>query len=385
MRFVSLIVKSSLRNRRRSFLAISSIAVSLCLLGVLLSVYRAMFYGQATPAQALRLVTRHRVGLGQALPVSYEQRIAQVPGVKQVMIWQWFGGVYKDQRDTRNFFARFGCQPDRLREMRPEYSMPDDQWKAFTTDRRAAIVSRKTANDLNLHIGDRVTLVGDIFPVTLELHLVGIFDDPMNEQTLYYNNDYVNESLPVGGAMRDIAGTFQVLAASAGDVPRIAQAIDAMFENSPAPTKTETEQQFALSFASFLGNLKLFLMAICGAITFTILLVSANAISMSVRERVREVGVLKTLGFTTGDILSIILGESVTMAMIGGVVGCLLAIGMCFVARPLLGFFIPALTMTPLVAGISLALAFFLGLFSSLVPAWNAARTSILDSLRFTG
>src|SRR5579863_2959275 len=159
MRFVSLIVKSSLRNRRRSFLAISSIAVSLCLLGVLLSVYRAMFYGQGTPAQALRLVTRHKVGLGQALPVSYEQRIAQVPGVKQVMVWQWFGGVYKDQRDTRNFFARFGCQPDRLREMRPEYSMPDDQWKAFTGDRRAAIISRKTANDLKLHVGDRVTLV----------------------------------------------------------------------------------------------------------------------------------------------------------------------------------------------------------------------------------
>lgn len=385
MRFVSLIVKSSLRNRRRSFLAISSIAVSLCLLGVLLSIYRGMFYGEPTPAQALRLVTRHKVGLGQALPVSYEQRIAQVPGVKQVMIWQWFGGVYKDQRDTRNFFARFGCQPDRLREMRPEYSMPDDQWKAFTGDRRAAIVSRKTANDLKLHIGDRVTLVGDIFPVTLELHLVGIFDDPVNEQTLYYNNDYANESLPVGAGQRDIAGTFQILAASAGDVPRIAQTIDALFENSPAPTKTETEQQFALSFASFLGNLKLFLMAICGAITFTILLVSANAISMSVRERVREVGVLKTLGFTTGDILSIILGESVTMAMIGGVVGCVLATGMCFVARPLLGFFITALRMTPAIAGISLALAFFLGLFSSLVPAWNAARTSILDSLRFTG
>ncbi len=385
MRFVSLIVKSGLRNRRRSFLAISSIAVSLCLLGVLLSVYRAMFYGEATPAQALRLVTRHRVGLGQALPVSYERRIAQVPGVKQVMIWQWFGGVYKDQRDTRNFFARFGCQPNRLREMRPEYAMPDDQWKAFTSDRRAAIVSRKTANDLKLHIGDRVTLVGDIFPVTLELHLVGIFDDPANEQTLYYNNEYVNESLPVGSGQRDIAGTFQVLADSAGVVPRIAQAIDALYENSPAPTKTETEQQFALSFASFLGNLKLFLVAICGAITFTILLVSANAISMSVRERVREVGVLKTLGFTTGDILSIILGESVTMAMIGGVVGCILATGMCLVARPLLGFFIAALAMTPAVAAISLALAFFLGLFSSLIPAWNAARTSILDSLRFAG
>lgn len=385
MRFISLVWKNSLRNRRRGFLTVSSIAVSLCLLGVLMSVYHALFLAAPTPGQELRLVTRHRVGLGQPLPLSYEARIQQVPGVREVMAWQWFGGTYKDQRDTKNFFARFGCQPDRLRRIRPEYSMPDEAWRRFQTDRTAAIVSRATAKNLNLHAGDRVTLVGDIFPVNLELHIVGIYSDPANEEALYFNYDYLNESIPVTSAQRDISGTFQILVDSPADVPRVMQAVDALFDNSPAPTKTETEQQFALSFVSFLGNLKLFLMAICGAITFTILLVSANAISMSVRERVREVGILKTLGFTTSNVLSIIVGEALVLTLIGGVIGLGLASALCFAMRPAFGLFIPGLSMTAPVAVFSLVLAVLLGMFSSLLPAWGASRTTILDSLRFSG
>jgi putative ABC transport system permease protein len=227
--------------------------------------------------------------------------------------------------------------------------------------------------------------VGDIFPVTLELHLVGIFNDPLNEQSLYFHYDYLNESLAPTSGQRNTVGTFQILADTPSDVPRIAETIDKEFDNSPAPTKTETEQQFALSFVSFLGNLKLFLMAICGAVTFTILLVSANTISMSVRERVREVGVLKTLGFTPSNILGIILGESIVTSLIGGAIGCLLASGMCLVARSGLGFFVTNLTLTPGVAAISMAVALMVGLVSSFLPAWSASRTSILDSLRFSG
>ena len=385
MRFLSLIVKNSLRNRRRSILTIGSIGVSLCLLGVLLAVYQALFLADPTPAQALRLVTRHKVGLGQPLPVSYLPRLERVPGVKEVMIWQWFGGKYKDERNSKNFFARFGCQPARLRIMRPEYSMPDDQWRSFIADRTSAIVSRKTATELGLSIGDRVTLVGDIFPVNLELHVVGIYTDPQNEQALYFNYDYLNESIPLTNVQRNNAGTFQILADSPADVPRIAETIDREFDNSPAPTKTETEQQFALSFVSFLGNLKLFLLAICGAVTFTILLVSANTISMSVRERVREVGVLKTLGFTPANVLGIILGEAMVTSLIGGAIGCILAAGMCLVARSGLGFFVTNLTLTPEVAVVSMIVAVLVGLVSSFVPAWSASRTSILDALRFSG
>ncbi|MBV8818345.1 MAG: hypothetical protein JO022_08300, partial [Acidobacteriaceae bacterium] len=148
-RFVSLMFKNSLRNRRRSALTIGSVAVSLCLLGVLFAIYRTLFLAEATPAQALRLIVRHRVSLTQSMPIAYRQKIEQVPGVRQVMVWQWFGGVYKDARDPKNFFARFAAEPDRLFTVHPEYTIPDDQKFAFQHERTACVVSRELANKLN--------------------------------------------------------------------------------------------------------------------------------------------------------------------------------------------------------------------------------------------
>jgi putative ABC transport system permease protein len=186
-----------------------------------------------------------------------------------------------------------------------------------------------------------------------------------------------------------MVGAFLVQADSAADVPRIAAAIDNQFETSPFPTRTESEKAFQLSFLSFLGNLRIFILAICGAVTFTILLVSGNTISMSVRERIREVGILKTLGFTPGAILGIVLGESAVISLIGGALGCLLAAGMCAaVAQSPGGDFMPAirtLSVTPVIGLLSLGAALFIGIFSSLLPAWSASRTTILDALRYAG
>ncbi|MDQ2949349.1 MAG: ABC transporter permease [Acidobacteriota bacterium] len=382
-------VKNTLRNKRRSILTIGSIAVSLCILGVLFAMYRALFLGEATPAQALRLVTRHRVSLTQSFPISHRQKIERIPGVKEVMVWQWFGGTYKDNRDTKNMFARFGAEPDRIFRVRPDFEMPEDQKLAFQRERTGCIVSKELADKLNFKIGDRITLMGDIFPVNLELKLVGIYKDPDASETLYFNREYLRDALGPNSSRRDMVGAFQLQANTADDVPRIAAAVDKEFENSQYPTKTESEQAFALSFASFLGNLKVFLMAICGAVTFTILLVSANTISMSVRERVREVGIMKTLGFTPGAILGIILGESAVISLVGGAVGCALAAGLCYlVAHSPGASFIQALkhlTVTPTVGLLSLFVAVLIGVISSVVPAWNASRTSILDALRYSG
>jgi len=388
LRYIPLMIKNTLRNRRRSLLTIGSIAVSLCLLGVLMAMYRAMFLGEeTTPARALRLITRHRVSLTQSLQISYEGRIKQVPGVREVTVWQWFGGNYKDSRDRRNFFARFATEPRQFLAVRPEVEMPDDQKRAFERERTGTIVSRALVDKFHWKIGDRIPLQGDIFPVNLELTIVGIYDDPDHEESLYFNCEYLTQSLPVGSPRRDQAGAFLVQTDGPESVPRVAKAIDAMFDNSPFPTITESERAFQLSFASFVGNIKLFLMAICGAVTFTILLVSGNTISMSVRERIREVGILKTLGFTREAILGIILGESVFISLIGGAIGLVLAAGLCWVMRrfPLFIQALRTLSLTPPVALLSLALAIIIGLFSSLVPAWNAARTSILDSLRDSG
>jgi putative ABC transport system permease protein len=187
---------------------------------------------------------------------------------------------------------------------------------------------------------------------------------------------------------RNYIGTNAVLADSPDDVPRIAKAVDSMFENSSPPTKTESEQQFALSFVSFLGNIKLFLLSVCAAVTFTILLVSGNTMAMSVRERIKEVGVLKTLGFTNDTILGIIIGEAVTIALIGGAVGLALAAGLTIVVGKVAAVYMPQLhnlTVTPITALISLGVAILIGVISSFIPAWNAARTNILDSLRYAG
>ena len=385
-RYFSLAFKNAWRNRRRTLLTISSIAVSLCLLGVLIAIYHAMFYSQATPGAAIRLVTRHRVSLGQAIPASYEEKVRAVPGVKEVSPWNWFGGTYKDNRDFKNFFARFGVKPKAFMTIRTQMEMPEDQRRAFLTDRTACVVSSDLAQKLNFHVGDRVTLIGDIYPVTLQLKVAGIFDDPDAQGTMYFNVDYLREALPQ--ARRSYDSTIAILADGPEDVPRIAKAVDDMFANAPVPTKTESEQQFALSFLWFLGNIKLYLMSICAAVTFTILLVSGNTMAMSVRERIKEVGVLKTLGFTNDAILGMIIGEALSIALIGGVIGLTFAsflvigvgkIGQNFVQQ------LHGLTLTPTTFVIALAVAVLIGLVSSFVPAWNAARTNILDSLHYAG
>ncbi|HEY6989348.1 MAG TPA: FtsX-like permease family protein, partial [Bryobacteraceae bacterium] len=359
---------------------------SLCLLGVLIAVYHALFYPEQTPSQALRLIVRHRVSLGQAIPRAFEEKIRHVPGVREVTVWNWFGGSYKDARDPKNFFARLGVEPKAFFTLRSELKMPEDQRQAFIHDRQGCVVSRDLAEKLGFQVGQRITLVGDIYPVNLDLHIVGIFDDSEAPLSMFFNWEYLSNALPV--ARRNFISIVAALADDPDHVPQIAKTIDDMFANSAYPTKTESEQQFALSFLSFLGNIKMFLLAICAAVTFTILLVSGNTMAMSVRERIKEVGVLKTLGFNNDSILGIIVGEAVTIAMIGGVVGLVFAFLLTAALRNAAGSFMPQLqhlSITPLTALLALGVALLIGIVSSFIPAWNAARTNILDSLRYAG
>src|SRR5215470_18683 len=199
--YLPLITKNSFRNRRRSLLTISSVAVSLCLLALLMAMYKVLFFGaDETPAQAVRLMMRHKVSLGQALPLSHEGKIRQVPGVKSVSVRQWFGGSYRDARDTRNFFARFAVRPADLFKIYPEYVIPEEQKQAFERERTGCIASKPLADKFGWKPGERIILVGDFFPVTLELNLVGIFEEPGKFEALYFNWDYLRESLAAAGA-----------------------------------------------------------------------------------------------------------------------------------------------------------------------------------------
>lgn len=385
-RYLSLAFKNTWRNRRRTFLTVMSMTVSLCLLGTLISVYHALFYGQATPGQALRVIVRHRVSLGNPIPVADEAKIRHVEGVREVSPWNWFGGTYKDARDTRNFFARMGVDPAEFLKIRTQLVMPEEQRHAFLTDRTACIISDDLAQTLNLKLGDRVTLIGDIYPVNLQLIVKGIFSDPDAQNTLFFNMNYLRESLPV--ERRSFDSVIVILADSPASVPRISREVDQMFAESSYPTKTESEQQFTLSFLAFLGNVKVFLIVICAAVTFTILLVSGNTMAMSVRERIREVGILKTLGFTNDSILGMVVTESLFLAFLGGAIGTLLASFLVALFGNLHQSFVAqmhGMTMTASCVLICLAVAAFVGVISSLVPGLGAARTNILDSLRDAG
>ena len=387
LRFLPLILKNSFRNRRRSILTVLSMGASLCLLGILFSLYQSLFLAEPSQAQALRLITRHRVSLTNFLPASYEAKIRAIPGVKDVTSWSWFGGVYKDSRDPNNFFARFSVEPDHYLAVRPDIKLDDDVRQAFLKERTAAITTKKLAKTLGWKVGDRITLVGDIFPITLEFKLAGLFEDPEGGDVFLFNREYLREALPVGSKFRDVAGTYYILGDSVESMPKISKAIDEMFDNAPQPTKTESEKQFQLAFVSFLGNLKLFLAAICAAVTFTILLVSGNTMAMSVRERVREVGILKTLGFTSGEVLGIILGEASIISLIGGFFGLGLATFLVegLKKAPMQFANIANMSISPVIWGICLGVALLIGLFSAFIPAQGASRTSILDALRSNG
>jgi len=376
-----LILKNSWRNRRRTLLTILSVGVSLCLLGILMAIYHAFYFSEPNASQALRLVTRNKVSLAFPMPQSYREKIRQIPGVQEVGISQWFGGVYIDRR-PEHMFARFAVEPDKIFTIHGEMTIPEDQKKAFQQERTACIAGRPLAEKYNWHLGERITLQGDIFPVTLELTLRGVFEHADNPEVLYFSREYLEESLPLG--RRGNAGTFNILARSTEDVPRIEKAVDEQFSNSPVQTKTETESAFSLSFVAFLGNIKAFLLSVCAAVTFTIVLVSANTIAMSVRERVREVGVLKTLGYTRGAILGIILGEAVTISLVGGVLGVGLATLLAGVVRHAPAFILQLrmLTIGLPVAALCLLVAALIGLVSAFVPAFQASRISIMEALR---
>jgi putative ABC transport system permease protein len=378
-RFLPLVLKNSWRNRRRTFLTIASITVSMCLLGVMISVYHALYLSNPTPEQALRLVTRNKISLTQPLPESYRNRIRQIPGVREVLVSDWFGGTYKD---PKNFFARFAVDPDLLFKVYKDMHIPDDQRLAFEHDRTGCVIGRDIANKFNLHVGDKLTLVGDIYPGDYEFTVRGIFDADRNTDSMYFSREYLEQSLPED--RRGSAGVFTMLIDDTRSAGRIAQTIDDEFSNATEQTKTESEQAYLLGFAALLGNVKMFLIGISAAVMFTVLLVCGNTMAMTVRERVREIGVLKTLGFTNGNILGMILGEALALSLAGGTLGYLLSAGLTAgVARSPAGQFLPpAPPLDPAVGSVCILTACAIGLISSLIPAAGASRTPIVEALR---
>ena len=380
MTLTTFVRKNSFRNLRRSILTVLSIGFSLLLLTLMMSIWRNFYQKEPTAASALRLVTRHKVSLVFTMPSYYREKIRALPGVANVIPGNWFGGKYKDDK-SNNFFAQFGTDPQEFFNVYRDWKIPEDQLEAWKRDRAGAVVDSEIAKKFNWKVGQKIIIVGEIFPVDLDLTIRGIFTAPDPTNALYFNQTYVEEAVPY---MKGQQGFYTILAKSGDDVPKIQAAVDDMFHSSPQPTKTETERGFQLGFLAMLGNVKAFILSICGAVVFAILLVSANTMAMSIRERTREVAVLKTLGFTQKTILSLFVGEAVVLALIGGIGGSLLAAFVGFGATKA-GGFAAALHVdgaTMLVAWLAAAC---MGFFSALIPSYHASRLGIVDGLRHIG
>ncbi|MBI4841427.1 MAG: FtsX-like permease family protein [candidate division NC10 bacterium] len=324
-------------------------------------------------------LVRRATSLADRLPEAYAAKLQRVPGVRLVHALTWFGGIYIDER---NFFANFACDPDTLFAMFPENRIPPEQIKAFRAERIAAIAGRKLVERFKWRLGDRITLQGTIYPVDLEFVLRGIYTGT-DETAFFFHRDYLEEALGRPGKV----GTFWLKAASAGDIPRIMDAVDTLFKNSDAETKTETERAFQLGFISMLGNVKTLIASISSVVVFTILLVTANTMAMAIRERAREIAILKTLGFGRRRLLGILMGESAVIALTGGVLGCMgarLFFSVVDVWRYTQGLF-PIFIVEPSTILLGIGLSVLIGLASAALPAIRVSRLTIAEALRRVG
>ena len=380
MTLTRFVTKNAFRNIRRSILTVLSISFSLLLLTLMMAIWRNFYLTKGTEESALRLVTRHKVSLAFEMPSYYRDKIRAIPGVVAIVPGNWFGGVYKDDK-SNNFFAQFGTDPDEFFKVYKDWKIAPDEVLAWQRDRAGAVVDEDLMKRYGWKVGQRVVVTGTIFPVNLELNIRGVFKAPEPTQSLYFNQKYVEESVAY---LKGVEGFYTILADSPQSVTHIPTEVDDMFRNSPQPTKTETEKAFQLGFVAMIGNVKAFILFICGAVVFAILLVAANTMAMSIRERTREIAVLKTLGFARGTILGLFVGEAVTLAVMGGLIGSSVAFLFGILAAKA-GGFAGALQVNGWTMLVALVVAALMGFFSSFVPSYNASRLGIVDGLRHIG
>jgi putative ABC transport system permease protein len=381
MTLTRFVTKSAFRNKRRSLLTVASIAVSLLLLSIMLTIWRSFYIDKGAPDSALRIMTRHKVSLANFLPIYYRDKIRAVPGVVHVVPMTWFGGKYKDDK-PENFFAQFATDADEYFDVSADKVMPPDQLQAWKKDRAGCVVDSVLAQKHGWKVGDHIHLQGTIFPTNLDLTLRGIYTIDPPASNLLFHAKYLEESV---SWFKDSAGFYFTRVDTPDDMPRAAHAIDEMFHSTPTPTKSESEQAFKLDFIATLGNVKAFILSICGAVVFTTLLVCANTMAMSIRERTREVAVLRTIGFTRPSILKLLLSESIAISLIGGVGGIVLGTGVIkMMSRP--GIAMPvSMHMTAATALVVMLVAAVVGVVSGLVPSYRASNLGIVDALRYIG
>lgn len=385
MKVLKLVYKNLLRHKLRTSLTILGIAVAVMAFGLLRTVVTAWYAGVEASA-VNRLITRQSVSFIFPLPISYEEQIAHVPGVTQVTHFTWFQGIYIDERQ---FFPRIACDPEKVFQIYPEYILPPDQLETFKKERNSCVIGEKTAKLYNLKIGDMMTVRGDIYPGQWEFVVRGIYkpkDKTTDATQMFFHFAYLDERMRQEAPSRaGQVGWYAMTIDNPDHAPEISAAVDALFANSRAETKTETEKAFAQSFVSLSGTIITSLRFISYVIIGIILLVLANTIVMTARERIREYAVLKTLGFTSYHIFGLVFGESLMIALIGGVLGVILTFPLTRAFGAALSTFFPIFNVEPLTIAIALGFSLAVGVLAAIYPAVKSVRTKIVDGLRQIG
>lgn len=382
MKYVPLIWSNLLRKKARTLFTMLSILVAFVLFSLLAAINLAFSLGVDVAGKD-RLLVIHKVSLILPLPVSYQARLEAMPHVVGVAHATWFGGKYQDKE---NRFPIMPVEPERFLGLYPEFVLPEEQREAWIADRTGAVVGRKTAERYGFKLGDRVPIQGTIFPkadgsATWEFTIDGIYhgrESGVDETQFFFHYDYLNEARAFD---KDQVGWYIVRIDDPERAVEIAKGIDAAFANSSFETETTTEKAFVQGFAKQIGNVGAILRAVLTAVFFTILLVTGNTMAQAVRERTGELAVLKTLGFSDGKLLGMVLGESLILAVVGGGLGLLFGWLMVLAGDPTGGLLaVFEFPVRDRLIGVALALA--LGLASGLLPALQAMRLRIVDALR---
>jgi putative ABC transport system permease protein len=382
MKSLKYIWRNVTRNKLRSSLTILSVGFSLALMTVLYG-YMAMQDIWSTEAEKYnRIVVMNKQGFSGLLPIAYVDRVRRVDGVKAAVPYAWFGGNYKDEQMA---FAQFGTDADYVFNVWTEFTIDSQQLRAWQANRQGCVVDRRLAAQRGWHIGERIPLQGTYYPVNLDLEMCGTFDSPRNTGSLWFHWKYLDESLQrANEEVSGNAGTIFARAQSASVIPSAVRAIDDQFASSNNPTRTQTEAAFAQMFSDMLGNIQTYIRIIGLVVVFSLSLVAANGMAMSMRERTTEIAVLKAIGFSRARVLWTVLGEACWIALLGGVlgvgIGCLFLQGLHGINPQFFPFGIHE--MAGLWLGYLFAAAAGIGLVSGIVPAVRAAQLSVVDGLR---
>jgi len=380
-----LILRSALAHKLRTTLTIVGIVVAVTAFGLLRTIVDA-WYANANASSSARLVTRNAVSLVFSLPLTYAQRIRQVPGVTSVAWANWFGGVYVTER---NFFAQFAISDPGYLDMYPEFILSDEARKAFAFDRTGAIAGRRLADLYGWKVGDPIPLRGTIYPGTWTFTLRGIYegaDKGTDQSTFFFHFEYLNEAIKKQYPRRaDQTGVFIVQLKDPQEAATVSEAVDATFKNSLAETLTETEKAFQLGFVAMTETILLAIQAVSFVVIVIIMAVMANTMAMTARERYTEYATLKALGFRNGYVAMLIFAESLGIALTGGLLGIALTFPLARAFAEAMGSLFPIFYVSDETVAMQIAAAIAIGVIAAGIPAWRAARIRIVDGLRAVG